>query len=227
MRRSGVRFYGQFDPPVDQYLFETFFAGKSDPGFFVECGAFDGVFDSSCLMFEESLGWQGVNIEASPVIFPLLQARRPKSTNLHLALSRQSGTAPFRHVSDEVHGDFLGWGSLEHQPLQENEIETRGMTLTEWQVPTCAWRECEVLQSAESIDLFVLDVEGHELAVLDGMKGARVMPRVMCVEHGQVGMDRLNETAVELGFEYWSSLHVNSFYVFKNCLEYDTMAQRK
>jgi FkbM family methyltransferase len=208
-----VRFYGQFDPPVDRYLLETFFAEKSDPGFFVECGAFDGVYDSSCLMFEESLGWKGVNIEASPVIFPMLQERRPNSTNLHLALSSSSGTAVFRHVSDEVHGDFLGWGSLEHQPAQATEIEAGGMKVTEWQVPTCAWRDVEALQSSGAIDLFVLDVEGHELAVLEGMKGSKVLPKVMCVEHGQVGLDRLNESLAALGFDYVSSLHVNSFYV--------------
>lgn len=211
-----MRFYGQFDPPVDRYLLETFFSEKTDPGFFVECGAFDGVYDSSCLMFEESLGWKGVNIEASPVIFPLLEQRRPNSTNLHLALSRDTGTAVFRHVSDEVHGDFLGWGSIEHQPAQETEIRAGGMKVTDWEVQTCAWRDCEAIQSADTVDLFVLDVEGHEIGVIEGMTGAKVMPKVMCVEHGQVGLERLNEKLTGLGFDYVSSLHVNSFFVLKS-----------
>jgi hypothetical protein len=36
------RFYGQFDPPVDRFLFERYFAGSKRPGVFIECGAFDG-----------------------------------------------------------------------------------------------------------------------------------------------------------------------------------------
>lgn len=208
-----MRYYGQFDPPVDRYLLETFFAHKREPGFFVECGAFDGVYDSSCLMFEESLAWKGVNFEASPLIFPLLQERRPRSTNLNVALSRGPGTAIFRHVSDELHGDFLGWGSLEHQASQLSAIAAGAMRVSESHVQTCAWRDCEILQSQEQIDLFVLDVEGHELAVIDGMMGAKVLPRVMCVEHGQIGVETLSRKLGELGLDYVSSLHVNSFYV--------------
>ena len=208
-----MRFYGQFDPPVDRFLFETFFAERQGPGFFVECGAFDGVYDSSCLMFEESLGWEGVNIEASPPIFALLESRRPKSTNLNVALSNRCGTVVFHHVSDETHGDFLGWGSVEHQPCQAEEIQAKGMKITQWQVPACTWRECELLQSKDKIDLLVLDVEGHELAVIDGMEGAKVLPEVICAEHGQVGLERLREKLFQLGYGYHSSLYVNSFFV--------------
>lgn len=208
-----MHFYGQFDPPVDRFLFETFFAGKAGPGFFVECGAFDGVYDSSCLLFEESLGWEGVNIEASPPIFALLESRRPNSTNVNIALSNTCGTAIFHHVSDETHGDFLGWGSLEHQPCQLEEIEAKGMKTTQWQVQTCTWRDCDLLQSRDKIDLLVLDVEGHELAVIDGMVGSKVLPEVICVEHGQVGLERLKKNLGKLSYNYWCSLHVNSFFV--------------
>ena len=71
------------------------------------------------------------------------------------------------------------------------------------------------MQSAETVDLFVLDVEGHEIAVIEGMSGAKVLPKVMCVEHGQVGLDVLNDKLSTLGFEFASSLHVNSFFVRK------------
>ena len=59
------RFYGQFDPPVDRFLFERFFAGSKRPGVFIECGAFDGETESSCKFFEESLGWWGTGIRTA------------------------------------------------------------------------------------------------------------------------------------------------------------------
>jgi FkbM family methyltransferase len=208
-----VHYYGQFDPPVDRYLLETFFSESSDPGFFVECGAFDGVYDSSCLIFEERFGWDGVNIEASDFIFPFLQSRRKASMNLNLALSNKSGTALFRHVSDETHGSFLGWGSIEHQRGQLDEIEAEGMVVTEHPVQTSTWRELECVQCRDNVDLFVLDVEGHELAVIEGMSGSRRLPRIMCVEHTQVGLAPLEEKLRPLGYELHSSVHANSFFV--------------
>ncbi|QIL01451.1 FkbM family methyltransferase [Sphingomonas sinipercae] len=208
-----MRFYGQFDPPVDRYLFETFFRGRSEPGFFVECGAFDGVFESSCLFFEESLDWAGVNIEASPLIFPLLVERRPNAINLNLALSDAWGTTIFRHVSDDLHGSFLGWGSIEHQARQEEEIENSAMIVTEHLVETRPWRDIAAIQSRDRVDLLVLDVEGHELAAIDGMSGATVLPDVICVEHGQVGLQLLRDRLDAFGYDYVSSLHVNSFFV--------------
>lgn len=208
-----MQFYGQFDPPVDKYLFQTFFAEKETPGCFVECGAFDGVYDSSCLFFEESLGWSGINIEASPLIFPLLQERRPKAVNLNLALSDHWGTATFRHVSDELHGDFLGWGSVEHQSGQLKEIAAGDMVLTEHLVETRRWRDIVPIQTRDRVDLLVLDIEGHELAAIDGMAGATVLPEVICVEHGQVGLKALNDRLAGFGYDYVSSLHVNSFFV--------------
>ena len=208
-----MRFYGQFDPPVDKYLYETFFFERNEPGFFVECGAFDGEFESSCKLFEESFGWKGVNIEASPVLFPLLQQRRPDSLNLNMALSDHCGTATFRHVSDAVHGEFLGWGSIDHRPEQEEVIVGESMTVTEHTVRTWTWRNLTELQSQDSIELFVLDVEGHELAVIDGMTDSKVLPGLICVEHTQVEPEILTEALDSLGYRFHSSLHVNSFYL--------------
>jgi hypothetical protein len=37
-----MKFYRQFDPSVDQFIYERYFKDKNSPGFFIECGAFDG-----------------------------------------------------------------------------------------------------------------------------------------------------------------------------------------
>lgn len=207
-----MRYYGQFEPPVDRYIHETFFMDRRDPGFFVECGAFDGELESSCKFFEETLGWTGVNIEASPLLFPLLQERRPDSINLNIALSDRCGTATFHHVSDELHGEFLGWGSIDHRPEQAEAIVSEAMIVTEHTVRTWTWRNLPEVQSQKRIDLFVLDVEGHELSVIDGMSEAKVLPELFCVEHTQVDPEMLGQALDSLGYSFHSSLHVNSFY---------------
>jgi hypothetical protein len=64
----------------------------------------------------------------------------------------------------------------------------------------------------------VLDVEGHELSVLSGMKDSHVMPKVMCVEFGHIGFGALRSTMNELGYEYDVSSYANAFFVRRDAL---------
>ena len=59
----------------------------------------------------------------------------------------------------------------------------------------------------------MLDVEGHELQVIDGMRQAALLPSVLCVEHGHFGVEKLRAALAGLPYRFDSSLHVNSFYV--------------
>ena len=75
-----MKYYGQpFNGiPTDQFLHERYFQNKQN-GFFIECGAADGFNLSNCKFFEESMGWRGINIEASPVKYAKLIKNRPNS----------------------------------------------------------------------------------------------------------------------------------------------------
>jgi|LakMenEpi03Aug12_release.lakeMendotaPanAssembly.Ray.scaffolds.fasta_scaffold59755_2 hypothetical protein len=42
--------------PVDKFLHDNYFKDKRD-GFFIECGAADGLNLSCCKFFEETMGW--------------------------------------------------------------------------------------------------------------------------------------------------------------------------
>jgi len=74
------KFYGQFKPPQDKLLNDRYFPDVKG-GVFLECGAFDGITESSCFLFEESRNWTGYNIEAVTIIFEKLKINRPLSIN--------------------------------------------------------------------------------------------------------------------------------------------------
>ena len=80
-----MNFYGQNQQ--DRFIYERYFARYKNRGIAIECGSYDGNIESSCKFFEESLGWDCINIEASPPIYEMLCVNRPKSVNLHLGLS--------------------------------------------------------------------------------------------------------------------------------------------
>jgi len=203
-------FYGQFSPPVDQYLFERFFPTLRG-GVSLECGSYDGIAESSCYFFEKHRGWHGVNVEASPPIFPQLQRNRPNSTNIHAALSDKTGLGRFTHVIPPVHGENFGNGSLTHQPGHRAELTKDGCSFTNYEVRTITYPELIAEAGISRLDLFVLDIEGHEAPVIESMRQGALLPSVFCVEHGHFGVDKIREMLAGLPFRFDSSLHVNSY----------------
>jgi hypothetical protein len=63
------------------------------------------------------------------------------------------------------------------------------------------------------VDLLVLDVEGYELDVIAGMRGADVLPEIVCAEHGHLGVTALREALETLGYVYHGGAEVNSFFI--------------
>ena len=51
-----MKFYGQFDPPLDKYLFEHFFKDKKD-GVSIEAGASNGLLENSTKFFAKIFYW--------------------------------------------------------------------------------------------------------------------------------------------------------------------------
>ena len=210
-----MKFHGQFDPPVDQFLYKRYFTTRSAPGLFVECGAFDGITESSCLFFEETLGWRGLNIEPSPVIFCELMHNRPKSENINIALSDQSGCAIFHQVIHPRFGELCTNGSLAHAPEHRARLIDDHCEFRDYAVKTATWNDLVLQHGLADVDLFVLDVEGHELSVLRGMCNCRVIPRILCVEHSFVDRKELFEATSLLGYRFDVSLFVNSYFVWE------------
>lgn len=184
-------FYGQFDPPMDRVLWEVAFAGSQQPGIFLESGALDGRQNSNCLFFEESLGWKGVNVEPVPHLFSRLQRHRPKALNLPFALSDRYGFQEISFPTHPVHGDNFGNASLQHTATHRAGLERSGCTFTDFMVPTVPFGHLAHFFDISAIDLFSLDVEGHELPVLQSMFEVGVRPRVLCVE-----IDHANPQAI-------------------------------
>jgi hypothetical protein len=87
-----------------------------------------------------------------------------------------------------------------------------GCTFEEYKVDTLTFKKLVSDLGIVNIDLFVLDVEGHELSVLKGMDGCPIMPSVMCVEHGHL-TDQLTSAMKSLGYSFDKTSHNNSYYV--------------
>lgn len=211
-----MKFYGQVfqNGPVDKFLYENHFKEKRN-GFFIECGAADGFNLSSCKFFEEFMGWKGINIEASPDKYAKLVQNRPTSfLNLNKGLLHEPGTFVFRDDTVTDPTRFPGWGngSFEHTLGHYTELQRMGIRLQESQIECITYKQLIESYNVAEVDLFVLDVEGIELKVIEGMMGSRVLPTYMFVEHEHVGLQNTVDVLSSLNYKLVYSDSCNSLY---------------
>ena len=177
------KFYGQLEQ--DKFIYDRYFKNYSK-GISIECGAFDGVMESSTYFFEETLGWVTINIEASPPIFDMLETNRKNSININKGLSDQNDMLIFEHAIHPNHGD-------------KELIDT----LMEDKFPK------------QEVDLFVLDVEGFEIEAIKGMVGSKYLPKIMCVEYPHVGLENIKNLLTNMDYKF-DILKDNNAYFIKN-----------
>lgn len=207
------KFYGQFTPPVDQFIFERYFPDVNIKGVFVECGAFDGLTENSCKFFEEAMGWSGYNIEPVPWVYESLCKNRPLSVNINSALSNKNGAAIFQAIDHPVFGKDCTNGSLEHTDLHKSFLLDDGCKFLPVEVALMTWSDLIEKNNINYIDLLVLDVEGHELSVIEGMRNSLVLPDIICIEVGHLSFKEIKTQLNLLGYTYDISSHVNAFFI--------------
>ena len=152
-------------------------------------------------------------MEAAPPIFKQLMLNRPESLNVHAALSDRSGIARFSHVISPLHGENFGNGSLGHNNDHREQLEKDGCGFVGYDVRTITYPELIAEAGITRLDLFILDIEGHEAQAIASMRQAALLPSVLCVEHGHFGVEKMREMLSGLPFRFDSALHANSFYV--------------
>lgn len=204
-------FYGQFE--LDRVLYETFFQDKK-AGFFVECGAFDGLTECTCKFFEEHLGWKGLNIEPTLYAFERLVQNRPNSINENCALSSQTEIKEFTNAIHPEHGLHFGNGSLSHDPSHLKALINEGCSFYKFDVQCVKFIDLYNKHSLSEIDLFVLDVEGHEKEALKGILEVpdAGLPKVFCIEYTITGLDLITQMISDK-YNYHSTYAQNAFFI--------------
>jgi FkbM family methyltransferase len=125
-------------------------------GFYIECGANDGVNQSNTWYFEKVLNWRGVLIEPNKTSFKNLKNNRSsKNIFRNVALVSED----FKNKNEEIY-------------LSENNLESK---LTNTVSPLSQKVATETLNNIlkehniNKINFFSLDVEGYEEEVLKGL----------------------------------------------------------
>jgi FkbM family methyltransferase len=189
-----------FPYEVETELKEAFFAGLN-AGYFVEVGANDPQVYSETWHLEQR-GWTGVLIEPQPDLAEKIrQCRTAKVYAVACSSPANSGTSMSLNVAG-IHSSLQD-GFFVFGMKREGIIEVPVKTLD------------EVLIDAEApapIDFLSIDVEGHEIDVLDGFDMARWRPRLLLIE--DLAMDtRLHRVLLARGYKWIRRTGLNNWYV--------------
>lgn len=207
------QFYGQWNPPVDKFIFENYYPEKHN-GIGIECGAYDGITESCCYFFEKNFNWKIYNIEPVPNIYSKLIINRPYSFNYNIALSDKDGEQVFKQFVDFQKKDF-GNGSLSHHEKHLEDLYRHNCSYYNFLVKTKTYTDFINDENITNLDLFILDVEAHEPQVIKGMIDCDVLPDLFVIEHGHLGNEIIEENLELLKCNYIldKKSFNNSFYL--------------
>lgn len=127
-------------------------------GFFIECGANDGVDQSNTWYFEKYLNWSGILIEPLKKQFQELKKNRSKKNKFfNLALCSSENKNMFLMEDN----DLLSKPIIDGSKISKPNFETSSsQTLT---------KILDEISAPNIIDFFSLDVEGFEYQVIKGI----------------------------------------------------------
>jgi len=151
----------------DIILYENLFKDYERPGVFLEIGALDGNMYSNTYFFEHALGWRGILVEPQPQNSErLMKADRPRTARFpigacNITSDREPGELKISTQGGPVATSFdyasPGFMAIWKEVVGKEDIA----------VPCVPLQYIIEATGMLDIDLFSLDVEGGEMAVLE------------------------------------------------------------
>lgn len=172
-----LRLHGRvsFSQEGEDMVLRRIFADRRR-GLYVDIGAHHPMRFSNTYHFYRR-GWSGVNIDASPGSMGRFRLLRRRDTNLELAIGSERGARTFHMYSEPAFNGFAG-------ASPETIVPESVQLLRAVDVEVHPLRDvlCEHVPPESTIDFMSIDVEGHELSVLQTGDWSRHRPRVLVVE---------------------------------------------
>lgn len=185
--------------------------GKEN-GYFLECGACDGLRHSNTLALERDFRWTGLLVEADPDLSALARHNRPHCQHENRAVSVTTNSLVLFSKAGM-------WGGLMAFLPEKSRQEHYARSMLEiWVTTTTLFNLLMVRQSPAVIDYLSLDVEGAEVPILrEFFRVGHVHYRFRCltVGHQDAGdLMRLRRIMEPHGYELdhvqaWAACFIN------------------
>ena len=173
-------------------------------GFYIECGANDGVNQSNTWYFEKELGWNGLLIEPIDEVFKELKENR---SNKNFFFNRALRSLSYKKKTVELKlnlDDTLSTRST------VDDIDTRIKIVVKSANLNFILNK---IKAPRIIDFFSLDVEGDEFEVLKGINFKQYSFKYILIETYE--LNKLKIFLNKFGYKYVKKMSTRNDYLFK------------
>lgn len=178
---SKLRFTAQ---DGEDLLLAQFF-GYKPTGYFIEIGAYDGLYLSNSYCFEQ-LGWRGLLVEPLPNQAAACKVNRPGSVVVQAALGSHAGHVTLTELVGEAAFETLSYvgnpaGAMSKAQRLNSQTRTH-------QVPLRTFEEVAQeagLRPGQAIDFISIDCEGMDFEILQSIDLAKWQPHLLIIESNE------------------------------------------
>jgi FkbM family methyltransferase len=186
-------------------------------GFFVELGGYDGFFHSPTYYLEKFKNWKGVLIEPHPKYYKRCVKNRSKSTVFNYACNNdiKNGSLILNSLN---HSSYLE-GTVQNDGFLQEALDGIYQKHSHYKVKvsnlTSILDSYFEAHTKVTIDLLVIDVEGTELAVLQGLDFSIYKPvAILCECKNLVEKNIIEEYLLNFNYKLIDKISYQD-YLFK------------
>jgi FkbM family methyltransferase len=192
----------------DLNLIENIYKHKEN-GYFVEVGAYDGLYMSNTYLLEYKYKWKGISIECNPTHFNKLIKNRPHSNVCRYAVySEDDKIMNFIDDDDGGCSGFVDTNSHTHI-LHKNTIQVKTKKLS---------TILEKFNAPKFIEFLSIDTEGSEFDILNAHDFDKYLFGYICVEHNFIDTNRkkIRELLESKGYIFYRENNVDDDYIHES-----------
>lgn len=196
-----IRKYNEFCDGKESYaqirqdLLALFVLG-SDPRYFVEFGACDGIYLSNTFLLETYYGWSGLLVEPTNHYNKILKTKRSAKIDTLCVADTSGKTVEFTEVVG-----LQGLSGVSEYAFNDVHTQTRRNLGVTYEVETISLKDLLDKHNApEVIDYISIDTEGSEYSILEAYDFSRKF-NLITVEHNNTyTKDLIHDLLISKGY---------------------------
>lgn len=210
----------------DKYLLKKFVSRpNSIPKTYLEIGAVDGIKHSNTKYLEDSEGWTGVLVEPNPVSFELLRKNRPNNVLINSLVSSEKQALEFQYFENEnlspvscVPATMTDRNREKfYQSDEKWLVKAREKSLKKTVIEPVTMDQIISSSGLSSIGICIIDVEGHELAVLSSFSFSTEISVFMIDKNPND--KEISKLLKKYGYEFYGEPANNNVFVSSSLVE--------
>ena len=211
VRHKALKKRKTYSQNQEDLFINNYFKEKKN-GFYIDIGCYHPIkYSNTALLYNR--GWKGINIDMNQTSIDLFNIFRRRDKNICAAISNNQKTTTmyFDHLFSPVNTLDKNFSNVASKKISFNHpIEKKVYT----------WKFNEVVQKhnidIKQIDFINIDVEAHDLEVLEGIDLSIFNAKMICIElandQNNIKDKKLNEYLKKYNYDLIKIVGLNRFF---------------